>query len=92
LILFLFLSVLLAITLTRWGWTRITGRIWKISSGWDGLLEDKDQESLLGDSNGSSNETCIATVAEAQGTPSWELDEGRISLEEWIATHPKSIY
>jgi hypothetical protein len=46
-ILLVFLVALLGLILSKWGWRWITGRIWKMTSGWDGPLEDEDEEHLL---------------------------------------------
>ena len=47
LILLLFLALSLGIILSKWGWSKITGRIWKFSSGWKGSLGEYDEEHLL---------------------------------------------
>ena len=41
-ILFLFLALSLAIALSKRGWAKITGKIWKLSSGWKGSLDEED--------------------------------------------------
>src|ERR1700694_2721161 len=52
-ILFILLSALLGLILSKWGWSWITGRIWKLTSGWEGPLEEED-EHLLADPEPSS--------------------------------------
>ena len=49
-LLVVFLAVSLGVILSKWGWTRITGRIWKMSSGWEGPLELEDEDPLLEES------------------------------------------
>jgi len=38
-----------AVIMSKWGWNKITGQIWKLSSGWPGPVENmEDEEELLG--------------------------------------------
>ena len=37
-ILLVFLAGSFGVVLSKWGWTKITGQIWKMSSGWEGSV------------------------------------------------------
>lgn len=49
LILMIFMLVSFAVMMSKWGWNKITGQIWKLSSGWPGSVED--EEELLASQN-----------------------------------------
>src|SRR5208282_849846 len=45
-ILLVFLAGSFGVILSKWGWTKVTGQIWKMSSGWEGSLENEEEELL----------------------------------------------
>jgi hypothetical protein len=46
-ILFILLAMLLGTVLSKWGWMKITGKIWQWASRWEGSLEDDIEEEEL---------------------------------------------
>jgi hypothetical protein len=98
-ILFVFLAGLLGIILSKWGWTRITGRIWRMSSGWEGPLEMLDDEVPLIEGSGLEMKNNV-TVNVSEVSPSCGSEEHdrissdiehRNSVEEWIVAHSQRI-
>lgn len=48
LILMILLILSFALIMSKWGWNKITGQLWKLSSGWPGSVENmEDEEELL---------------------------------------------
>jgi hypothetical protein len=42
------LTLAFAFVMSTWGWNKITGPIWKLGSGWQGSVENmEDEEELL---------------------------------------------
>lgn len=46
-ILFVLLACGLGVVLSNWGWKKVTGKIWKWSSHWEGTIDDDMGEELL---------------------------------------------
>ena len=94
LILFLFLGLLLALVLSKWGWSKLTGKIWKWSSGWDGPLEDEDLEELIQESRSeaSTHKDVNTDVVREIESSEWNLyDRDLTSTEEWVLRNPRSM-
>lgn len=91
--LFVLLAALLGVVLSKWGWTRITGRIWKMSSGWEGPLELEDKDPLLEDSSPAPETKNAVTITETEHSTACPTDYGaeQTSVEEWIVTHSKRL-
>jgi len=48
-ILMILMMLSFAVIMSKWGWNKITGQIWKLSSGWPWPVENmEDEEELLG--------------------------------------------
>ena len=89
-ILLVLLAALLGVILSKWGWTKITGRIWKLSSGWEGPLELDDEDPLLEDSAQTSKDTTAVTQTEVS-SPSTDYGAEQTSVEDWIVTQSKRL-
>jgi hypothetical protein len=91
-LLFLFLSASLGVVLSKWGWNKITGKIWKMSSGWDSPLVDEDEEELLQETSEEDttpkDTTHTVSINEIQ-TPSSDIDQ--TPVEEWICSHTRGV-
>lgn len=91
-VLLLFLSVSFGVILSKWGWNKITGKLWKWSSGWDSPLVDEDEERLL-------QETTEVEPAPKEGNHTINTNEiptnptniGQTPGEDWIANHIRGI-
>jgi hypothetical protein len=91
LILFLFLALSFGIILSKWGWNKITGQIWRLSSGWKGSLELEEEEIFLPDSQVERNSsTKCSSFTNIERLPS-PTDVEPMSPEEWIIDHPRTI-
>jgi len=91
-ILLLFLALLLGAILSNWGWKKITGRIWKWSSKWDGPLEMEGEEEFLPQSpyteDARNNPEISAIVEEIYASQDGSTE---YSLEDWINKRPREI-
>lgn len=91
-ILLVLLALLLGAILSNWGWNKITGRIWKWSSKWDGPLEMEDEEELLAQipyTEDVPNDPKISVNVEEIYAP--QDDSTEYSLEDWINKRPREI-
>ena len=92
-LLFVFLTLSLGLVLSKWGWTKITGRIWKWSSGWDGPVVDEDLEELIPEQQSertSKQGNLQINVVEMQPSD-WHLyHTGRTSVEERVGSNPRA--
>jgi hypothetical protein len=82
-ILLVFLAALFGVILSKWGWTKITGQIWKTSSGWDGPLEDEEEGELLTNCQAQASTPKI-NLANIQVIPSESTESPQITHFEWI--------
>jgi hypothetical protein len=91
--LFIFLAATLGLILSNVGWRYITGQIWKRCSGWDGPLEEEDEEELLAESQLESSSPKDETLTNVAAIPSppQSTDPEQLSPEEWIMRHPREI-
>lgn len=86
------LALLLGAILSNWGWSRITGRIWKWSSKWDGPLEIEDEEELLPQTpytEDAPKDPEISINVEEIYRPRGGSTE--YSLEDWINKRPREF-
>jgi hypothetical protein len=90
-LLFVFLAGLLGIILSKWGWTRITGRIWKMSSGWEGPLELEDEDPLILEDSTARTKFIGSVIHMEPARPSTDYGAEESSVEEWIVTHSKRL-
>ena len=93
-ILVILLAVLLGAILSKWGWSKITGRIWKWSNKWEGPLEMEDEEELLperGEQGEVAKEMEVRVNVEEIYGAQHELDAGEYSLEDWINKRPREM-
>lgn len=92
-VLLLILVMLFGVILSKWGWSKVTGRIWRWSSKWDGPLEMEDEEELLPENihleEVHKESEVKVNIEEIYGTPKFELEE--CSLEDWINRRPREI-
>jgi hypothetical protein len=91
-LLFLILSASLGVVLSKWGWNKITGKIWKMLSGWDSPLVDEDEEELLPETSeedtARKDTTHSVLVNEVQSLSS---DIDQTPVEEWICSHTRGV-
>ena len=92
-LLLILLALLFAAILSKWGWSQITGKIWKWSSNWNGPLEMEDEEELIPQNiypeEGPKEMEVRVNVEEIYGTP--KLESGEYSLEDWINKRPREF-
>lgn len=92
-ILFLFLASSFGIVLSKWGWNKITGQIWKLSSGWEGPLELEEEEEevflrdIQGERSSSAKSSSFADIEQLSSPKDIEP----MSPEDWIINHPRTI-
>jgi hypothetical protein len=91
-VLFVFLSVSLGVILSKWGWSKITGKLWKWSAGWDSPLVDEDEEQLLEGTSEVETEPKDANhtidINEIQTSPT-NIEQS--PKEDWIASHIRGL-
>jgi hypothetical protein len=92
-VLFLFLSVSLGVILSKWGWDKITGKLWKWSAGWDSPLVDEDEEQLLEGTSEVETDPKYANhtvdINEIQHTSPSNIEQTQ--EDDWIANHTRGI-
>lgn len=88
-ILFVSLAVSFGVILSKWGWTKITGQIWKMSSGWAGSLEN-DEEDLLMDCQPETSAP-KENLSSIEVIPSESPEPEQTPHEEWIVKSQRTM-
>lgn len=87
--LLVFLALSFGVMLSNWGWKKITGQIWKLSSGWEGSLEDEEEE-LLVDCQPEASTPKI-NLPSIHVIPSHSTELPPITQVEWITTSQRTM-